>query len=264
MNGMAFKLWLILICSILLISCSPDPISNATDGVSSNSDWQPYIQVLNNMEMVLVPRGCFSMGSEKEEGGSPNSPVHELCFDEPFWIGKTEVTNAQFGTSGVSSGDDEPRDSVTWYEALTYCEDRGARLPTEAEWEYAARGPDGWTYPWGNTFIGNNTVFGENAVDGSEPVGSRPEGASWVGALDMGGNLDEWTSSIGKPYPYDANDGREAPGDETKIITEKRVARGGDYKSGESEISLTIRWFKLPSDAHSYLGFRCARDYIAP
>jgi formylglycine-generating enzyme required for sulfatase activity len=267
-EGAMKKLAVIVCCcacfSFLIVACKPDPQTVAMSGVSSNAEWDPYIESFNEVEMVLVPKGCFPMGSDTQEGVSPNSPMHEQCIEKPFWIDRTEVTNAHFGSSGIYSGEDQPRDSVTWYEALSYCSSRGARLPTEAEWEFAARGPDGWSYPWGSTFIEDNTVFGLNSGNETAAVGSHPKGASWVGAVDMGGNLDEWTHSIGEPYPYDPLDGREADPDDSKILADRRVVRGGDFMSGAIEISLRIRWFRLPNESAEFIGFRCAMDFNAP
>ena len=132
--------------------------------------------------MVLVPVGCFMMGSS--DGKADEAPVHEVCFDAPFWIDVYEVTNAQFGTSGQFDGDDRPREMMNWQRALAYCQSRGARLPTEAEWEYAARGPDSLIYPWGNAFIADNVVYFLNSENRTWDVGSRPQGVSWVGAYD--------------------------------------------------------------------------------
>ena len=104
--------------------------------------------------------------------------------------------------------DNQPIENVTWIGAHDYCAWRDARLPTEAEWEYAARGPDGLFYPWGNEYISANLLLSSSVQ--MPDVGSIPRGASWVGALDMSGSLYEWTNSLYRPYPYDPNDGREA------------------------------------------------------
>ncbi len=155
----------------------------------------------------LVPAGCFQMGSE--DGEDDEKPVHEVCFEEPFWIDKYEVTNGQFvvfngqaARESFFSGDDRPREQITWFEAQAFCESREARLSTEAEWEYAARGPDGLVYPWGNEWD-QSRVIGfrfRGSITGTAPVGSIPAGASWVGALDMSGNVWEW---VGDWYGLD-------------------------------------------------------------
>jgi serine/threonine protein kinase/Tol biopolymer transport system component len=222
---------------------------------SSNRDWTPVIQDFDGVEMVLVPAGCFMMGSE--DGGNGERPVHEICFEEPFWIDRTEVTNAQYGSSGEFSGDNRPRENVTWFNARDFCESRGARLPTEAEWEYAARGPEGWTYPWGNEFVSDNVVWDENSGGHTAEVSSRPGGASWVGALDMSGNVWEWVSSLHEPYPYSASDGRES-----NIGTSSaRVLRAGAWSGSNPDLlRAAYRVSRDPGSWNLVWGFRCARS----
>lgn len=242
---------------------------------SNNADWEPVMGEFNGLPVIYVPAGCFTMGSTEEQieaffqesnvayADAPfqpperssfeiEGPVHEVCL-EAFWIGQMEVTNGQFAAC-VEAGQctppqdqsffadpafaDHPVVNVTWHDALGYAVWLGASLPTEAQWEYAARGPEGWVYPWGSEFDGtrlnfcdaNCTVYfllDPSIDDGYEltaPVGTYPGGASWVGALDMSGNAREWTGSLFMPYPYDAADGREdleAGGN--------RVMRGGDF-----------------------------------
>lgn len=223
--------------------------------VEHNADWTPQSQVFNGVEMMLVPPGCFNMGSDIAELNE--QPVHQQCFDQPFWIDRTEITNVQYGSSGGFAGDNFPRENLTWYEARDFCLRRGARLPTEAEWEYAARGPDSWIYPWGDPWIPDNLVWRDGKNRQTSPVGSRPAGVSWVGALDMAGNVWEWTSSIHKPYPYNALDGRENDTDTTSY----RVIKGGSWDYGDSNVA-RASWrggdgYAL--DKHDNgIGFRCA------
>jgi hypothetical protein len=147
----------------------------AQAGVTKNADWKPTIQRFDSLDWALVPAGCFKIGSTKSQveaalsacktyGGEncpyvfdqvaqPDSPV---CFEKPYWIGVTEVTNGEYGSSSSTDmismyrGSKWPRETITWREADEFCTSLGSRLPTEAEWEYAARGPDGLIYPWGN------------------------------------------------------------------------------------------------------------------
>jgi serine/threonine-protein kinase len=230
----------------------------------TQADWKPIIRTFDGVEMVLVPPGCFNMGSTD---GQPNElPVHEVCFDKPFWIDRFEVTNAQFERlkgrsrfSGVNTAPDQPRDRVSWVESFTFCtQNRAARLPTEAEWEYAGRGPAGLVFPWGNEFDPDKVVFRRNAGGKSAPVGSKPEGASWVGAQDLSGNVWEWVNSIFRPYPYDATDGRE----NTTNRSARRSARGDSYLGATFyQVRLPLRASNVITAANPNHGFRCARDF---
>ncbi|MGJ3240769.1 MAG: SUMF1/EgtB/PvdO family nonheme iron enzyme [Anaerolineae bacterium] len=215
----------------------------------------------SGVDMVFVPAGCFFMGSER--GETDEQPTHEVCFDQPFWIDRYEVTNEQYGSIGCeqsSSDPDQPRNCVSWFDAVSHCESRGAWLPTEAEWEYAARGPDSLVYPWGNTYNAEN-VIGTNDPEyggrSTAPVGSRAEGASWVGAMDMSGNIWEWTSTIYEDYPYDEADGREDLADENS----QRVLRGGSFVITASYLRSADRNRSRPTSEIIGFGFRCARSY---
>lgn len=271
----------------------------ACQGVSANDAWTPVRQEFNGVSMVLVPAGCFNMGNDANF--PEEQPVHTICFDRPFWIDRTETTVAQFAQ--FLNGQDEPVDSydgwldvipnlvdghlpiqltlkdglwkplrerdnqpienVTWMGAHDYCAWRGARLPTEAEWEYAARGPDGLLYPWGNEYVSANLLRSELQMP---DVGSIPRGASWVGALDMSGSLYEWTSSLYRPYPYAPNDGREASLEED---FGNRVFRGCPwyhtednlYGERRDNVSATARHDNRPNMAFWYFGFRCTRSF---
>jgi formylglycine-generating enzyme required for sulfatase activity len=266
------------------------PISLGFEPVTRNDDWTPYIEELDGVEMALVPAGCFEMGTTDEQlddamrqceevrgAGScerswyqDEQPVETQCFDEPFWIDVYEVTNVQYGSSGNWSGDELPREHVNWADAVAHCESRGARLPTEAEWEYAARGPDGLVFPWGDLFeraLVNScdrscefNMIGTRADDGyanTAPVGSYAGGASWVGAMDMSGNVWEWTSSIYMAYPYSATDGREVDG--ITDSSSRRVLRGGSWFHSGSDLLRCAARYEVSPDYRDYVvGFRCA------
>jgi iron(II)-dependent oxidoreductase len=235
----------------------------AEQGVSANAEWEPAIEEFEGVPMALVPVGCFMMGSQVFN--EDERPEHEQCFDQPFWIDVYEVTNKQFGEADLeclpwSSGDDQPHICATWFEAVAHCASRGARLPTEAEWEYAARGPDGLIYPWGDDFLYENIIAGRHG--NPLTVGSKPAGAAWIGALDMSGNAEEWVSSWYSPYPYDPEDGRESL--DNPAGYEYRVQRGGGFLTGDP--SWRIRgayrnWFEPEFTKYTKPGFRCARDY---
>jgi iron(II)-dependent oxidoreductase len=155
--------------------------------------------------------------------------------------------------------DDHPVTETTWAGALAYCRWRGARLPTEVEWEAAARGTAGRAFPWGDAM-----PTAELAVIGlpsgtTVPVGSRPRGATPEGVLDMAGSLLEWTSTLDRPYPYRADDGREDP-----ATPGERIVRGGNYIFDDTADKL-VAWnrtvaYRNPATGHRQIGFRCAAD----
>ncbi|MGF1505354.1 MAG: formylglycine-generating enzyme family protein [Anaerolineae bacterium] len=238
---------------------TPNPTAQGITTVETNAEWTPIIQEFGGVLMALVPAGSFTMG--RTIGDTDEFPLTEICFETPFWIAVTEVTNAAFGSNGFLGGPDRPRDNVTLPEATAHCEARGGRLPTEAEWEYAARGPDSWVYPWGNEFVVEHSIFVGNSDGESAAVGTASGGVSWVGALDMGGNLWEWTTTIYDedryPYPYDPTDGREDRSDENSY----RAIRGGAFSTDPSFVRATSRKEKHPTlEWYGYVGFRCVMD----
>ncbi|MEM1049948.1 MAG: SUMF1/EgtB/PvdO family nonheme iron enzyme [Pseudomonadota bacterium] len=156
----------------------------------------------------------------------------------------------------TSGFEEHPVAETTWAGARAYCAWRGARLPSEAEWEAAARGADARLYPWGDAAPDETRVFVSGRTGVTETVGTRPGGASPVGALDMSGSLAEWTSTLRRPYPYDPNDGREAPNQPGE-----RVTRGGDYIFDAEPATLTAThragFSNAPERGHRHIGFRC-------
>ncbi len=318
--GMLAAVMLVVLVSVGLVSGganaqgdpTPSPeleeaLERAANFSGGNADWTPVIQDFDGVEMVLVPAGCFEMGStdeqieaafqlcEREYGTGQcdrgwfelERPVHDVCFEEPFWIGRTEVTNAQYKAcvdAGVCTlpdstwhysdpaHADHPMVDVDWFQADAYAAWVGGSLPTEAQWEYAARGPDGLAYPWGDAVDGTQINFCDincpndsfrNAAydDGYEstaPVGSYPDGASWVGALDMSGNVWEWTSSIYADYPYDTADGREDAG----ATSERRGLRGGSWGHFQYAARVAFRYYYLDPSLRSFdFGFRVVRVF---
>jgi len=219
----------------------------------------------DEVEMVSVPAGQFTIGSDGP-GADDNEKPASKVFVGAFLIDKFEVTNTRYlrcveagaCTRPIGRGYDDPTKAnlpvtiISWAQAAAYCRWAGKRLPTEAEWERAARGSDGRHYPWGNSFEANRANVGYTA--GTTPVGSFPKGASPYGAMDMAGNVWEWTSSLYKPYPYDPNDGREDPN-----ARGSRVERGGSWYHPPWQARTTRR----TAAGHIYrrisdLGFRCA------
>ena len=215
--------------------------------------------------MAAVPAGDFLMGTDDPEADADERPAARIHV-EAFWIDREEVTNARYGVCveagacsapvGAAFGQpgkaDHPVSLVSWAQADAYCRWAGKRLPTEAEWEKAARGVDGRRYPWGSGFDPGRLNAGYTA--GTAPVGSSVGGASPYGVLDMAGNVSEWTSSLYRPYPYDAGDGRDDP-----AARGARVNRGGSWYYGAWYARTTYR----ATANHIYrriadLGFRCA------
>ena len=155
--------------------------------------------------------------------------------------------------------DEHPVTEVTWAGAAAYCRWRGARLPSEAEWEAAARGKEARPFPWGEAMPTRELAVIGLPSGQTVPVGSRPKGATPEGLQDLAGSLLEWTSSLDRPYPFREDDGREdprAPGE--------RIARGGNYIFDDAPDKL-VAWnrtvaYRNPATGHRQIGFRCAAD----
>jgi formylglycine-generating enzyme required for sulfatase activity len=252
----------------------------AERGVKANAEWDPVVRRIGQFEMVLVPSGCFQMGSTDDqlleaikscnryfgifgcnEDFSIERPTREVCLSKPFWFGLTPVTNRQYrlprGTEDMVAGfrsPSSPRGIVTWAESEKFCEDRGARLPTEAEWEFAARGPDGLIYPFGNEFVIEKATLQKISPPS---VGENPEGASWVGAQDMSGGISEWVTDWYGAYPDEPETDPTGPSE-----GEFRIARGGNWFAHASYfVRTTFREILDPNHATTTIGFRCAMDY---
>ncbi|MCB8937222.1 MAG: SUMF1/EgtB/PvdO family nonheme iron enzyme [Ardenticatenaceae bacterium] len=235
-------------------------------------------RLADGMKMIFVAEGAFSMG--REGGISGETPVHDVSLSG-FWIDSNEVTNAQYalcvndGSCGISqfaddpdfNGDAFPVVGVSWFNAANYCEWAGGRLPTEAEWEYTARGPEGVLYPWGDSFVGENANScdthcmsnrrDERNDDGygrTAPVGNFPGGESWVGALDMSGNVSEWVYDWYDAEYYLNSSSLDPQGPESG---DSKVVRGGAWSSSVSDLRSTTRAFANPDGVSNDVGFRC-------
>jgi iron(II)-dependent oxidoreductase len=188
-----------------------------------------------------------------EQTGAPDRRTLVALNDEESRIG------IRSGRLSVQPGfERHPVNEVTWHGARAYCAWRGARLPTEVEWEAAARGREGRRYPWGMELPTTERAVFARRSNETEPVGSRPAGATSEGIHDLAGNVAEWTSSLYRPYSYRRDDGREdldAPGE--------RVTRGGDhvFDSTPEKLRGAFRGgFSRATDVgHRHIGFRCAR-----
>lgn len=238
----------------------------------------------DGMVMVFVPGGTFMMGSDLTQDADAQDdelPQHEVTLDS-FWLDRTEVTNAQYwqcvarGECSRSSladdsrynGLDYPVVGVSWQDASNYCAWAGGRLPTEAEWEYAARGEAGYIYPWGNEFDGTrlnycdtNCTYGwkdASQNDGYEltaPVGSySPAGDSWVGAADMAGNVWEWVADWYSNRYYASSPSENPTGPESG---DYRALRGGSWFYFRRITRAANRLNAPPDDRYDAVGFRC-------
>ena len=276
-------LWLGL---VLLGACGQAPAAVP----SSDSD-TTRTRAVDGAAMVYVPVGEFLMGSTDADAkaGDDEKPQHRVYLDA-LWIDRTEVTNAQYvgflnalgehasacggqdcaetqvedkyshivrrnGRYEVEPGFEEhPVTQVSWYGAVAYCGWAGARLPTEAEWEKAARGVDGYLYPWGNKAADCRKAQYGDCGGETVPAGSRPAGASPFGALDMAGNVWEWVSDWYDPEYYGSSPEQNPQG---PAMGRYRVFRGGAWGYPPAFIRTGDRARNRPTYAGFGLGFRC-------
>jgi formylglycine-generating enzyme required for sulfatase activity len=222
----------------------------------------------NDTLIVAVPAGEFSMGY-----GAADNPIHQVWLND-FWIFRTKVTNKQY-MSCVSAGyctspnaqdnpaySDAPKSNdpvvgVTYEQAAAYCTFINAQLPTEAEWEKAARGPHGSIYPWGSGAPSCSLLNFDNCVGSTTDVTSYRRSQSYYGALDMEGNAFEWVADWYNPNYYRTSPATNPPGPDGG---RGRSVRSSSYKSGADQVAASLRFFDLPSDHRQDLGFRCIVD----
>lgn len=215
--------------------------------------------------MVLVRAGSFLMGVNRSQPDD-EGPLHEVNINS-YWIDRYEVTNAKYHQCVEAGACQEPKDLrfyndpsfanhpvvyVTWYDARDYCYWLGKRLPAEVEWEKAARGTEGWLYPWGNQLL-RDRLNADNRIGSTQPVGSYPNGASPYAALDMAGNVWEWVDDW-----YDAYPGSTFQSD--LFGTKYKVVRGGSWNHPAEDARSDHRDIAHPERAMSVVGFRCARS----
>ena len=231
------------------------------------------------MEWVDIPAGEFLMGTDPEKGryASPYEfPQHAVYLDA-YRIMRSEVTNQQYnqcvraGVCPVPENDEynsseraqHPVTDVSWYYATDFCQWAGGRLPTEAEWEKAARGEDGRIYPWGDILpdctLANFDFCvgdGDTLTGDTVPVGSYPSGTSPYGLYDMAGNVYEWVNDWFDSSYFNISPDSNPPGPETGIW---RGVRGGSWSS-LSYLRTARRGGSYPTTRNHDIGFRCAAD----
>ena len=226
--------------------------------------------------MVLVPAGEFTMGSDK--GDEDEFPVHHV-FLNAYYIDKFEVTNGRFAKFveaihseppwGFADKDtpvvhaDRPVRWVSWMDAMGYCLWAGKRLPTEAEWEKAARGTDGRVYPWGNDLPTSvHAVYGlkEGGEESISIIGDRDKGQSPYGAYDLAGNLYEWVMDWYAENYYLNFAGSPAINPHGPAEGTAKVQRGGSYINSPYRLRSSFRTKDDPNETDQNVGFRCAQD----
>lgn len=288
----------LLACCVLLLSFTNHD-STAKAGVSP--------------DMVVIPAGEFLMGSPDDGVSFDDERPQRLIYVASFSIDRFEVTNAQYkqfvdGTgypppshltpqfnlwrqaAPLPGSEQHPVVNITWHDAVAYCRWQQKRLPTEAEWEKAARGTDGRRYPWGmdwevfssnsaSYWAGRTIEFKDGAAwkafwvagDGARvshehglngevltlPIGAFPQGASPYGALDMTGNAAEWVQDWYEPYSYLNAPLSDPQGPQGQLL---KVVRGGSWLKPARNIRVTDRDYALPTDRATGIGFRCAKD----
>jgi len=222
--------------------------------------------------MVHVPGGRFLMGRSVAAGAvagkiwSEASPAHDVTVNA-FLLDQSPVTNARFreflrssnrpvssqwpGGDLPAGQDNWPVTGITWDEAYAYCLAQGRRLPSEAEWEFAARGTDGRLYPWGDAFDPAAANSRESGPGHPEPVGTRAQNRSPYKIVDMSGNIWQWCADYYGPYPGGTAGFAIPPG--------AKVIRGGSFQSDRLHVAAVTRNLELPSTRSPAIGFRCAK-----
>ncbi|MBI5197737.1 MAG: SUMF1/EgtB/PvdO family nonheme iron enzyme [Nitrospirae bacterium] len=241
-------------------------------------DFSPF-QILTDLiggPMVVIPEGTFPMGSLPTEGDSDEIPQRTI-FLSSFAIDLNETTHARYSEyiqatrsqkpvipvfpADLSqiTGPDQPAVGVSWEQADGYCRWAGKRLPTEAEWEKAARGEQGIKWPWGNQFLeGLGNIQGdEDGFRYTAPPGKFKGGRSFYGAYDMAGNVSEWTSDWYDPQYYLQGPFRDPKG---PAQGKHRVHRGGSWDDSSANVRVAKRFAAAPHQTSAVIGFRCAKD----
>jgi formylglycine-generating enzyme required for sulfatase activity len=265
----------------------PSAVEEETARISFSQSNKPIItpakQILTNgMEFLRVPAGKFLMGSNEKNKYANRDEMPQQTVDIPldYWLARFPVTNEQFNlytqakaikhpVTDWENKKDHPVRYISWVMAMAYCQWLNEllkaelpdgfvlRLPTETEWEKAARGTDGCEYPWGNEFDQSKCNSAESELRDTSPVGFySPRGDSPYGCADMAGNVWEWMHSLKLNYPYQMNDGRE-----NETATRFRIMRGGSFVDSMREQRCACRGDHIFLNLINNRGFRMV---IAP
>ena len=247
-----------------LADCDCDGLTGITDAIAllrclvGLDDWpihcpgEPFAEVTgpDGQTLVWVPAGSFMMGSNEVFWWEDERPEHKVTLD---------ATGRAF-PAWSTQGDPHPVVWVSWEDAQAYCDHYGYVLPTEAQWEYAAAGPDALTYPWGDEFDDQKCCnFDTKGPGGTTfPVGSFPAGASWCGALDMVGNVYEWCNDWYSATYYEVSPELNPPGPADGT---KKVLRGGSYGNTNQRCRAAFRYnYEYPNSISEGWGFRVAKS----
>ena len=260
MQSMLSRISFIILATTFMMACSATQATPLAGEVT--------ISKIDGMQLHYVPAGKFNMGNDN--GWAGQKPAHEVDLDA-FWIDETEVTTRMYALCVQAGACLPPQNEssytreryfidaqyanypviyVSWEDANAYCKWAGRALPSEAQWEKAARGTDGRLYPWGNQVPEKDLLnnFDVSFLEDTVQVGSYPQGASPYGALDLSGNLWEWTADWFTPYP-----GGDPKATENYGQT-YRVLRGGSFVDAANA---TTRYANDPDLKMHDIGFRC-------
>lgn len=273
---------------------TPIPLNPTAAPARGNVDGgSERVSNADGMIQVYIPEGNFQMGGLDPNASADELPVHKVSM-RGFWMDKVEVTNAMYALCAQSGACNIPksfqsdtRESyfnnpefadypvvyVGWADAQAYCEWAGRRLPTEAEWERAARGNDFRTHPWGDERADSSRANINFYIGDTTRVGSFPAGASYFGILDMSGNVAEWVQDYYDATYYSAAVSSNPTGPISRSSYFNRVVRGGSFQDTEAFVRVSKRSsvkgpdFNADLDSSEYvgtvspkIGFRCASD----
>jgi len=262
-------------------SVYPEAVEICDDGVDNDCDGRADDRDADcapaPLGMAFVPSGCFEMGDTRNSCAFEDEcPVHNVCFSSDFYMDAYEVTNFQYAACvkhgactppsspdsytrspyyGDPTYDNYPVVNVDWNQASAYCTWQGKRLPTEAEWEYAARGGlSGKSYALGDSMScsdGNNM----GCIGDTNKVQSYP--ANGYGLYDMDGNVWEWVNDWYDIYYYKLSPANDPQGPPSGMM---HISRGGCWSCDKYYSRLSFRNYFLPDEEHNHLGFRCVKD----